>query len=64
MMFVSSSNNILTDGVYSSSYCPDLIDQMKKPRKLMATSKLTAIRIKMTFTAEIVISLTINKNKI
>jgi hypothetical protein len=63
-MLTSSSNKILTEGVYSSSYCPALIDQMKKPRKHMATSKLTAIRMKMTFTEGIVKSILLNKNKI
>jgi len=37
---------------------------MKNPRKLMATSKLTAIRKKMTFTGGMVIKLISNKNKI
>jgi len=61
MIFVSSSNKILTEGVYSSSYCPALIDQMNETRKPMATSKLTAISIKMTFTEGYVISLSANK---
>jgi hypothetical protein len=64
MIFFSSSNKILTEGVYSSSYCPALIDQMNKPRKPMATSKLTAIKIKITFTGGIVKELFHNKNKI
>jgi hypothetical protein len=54
MIFFSSSNKILTEGVYSSSYCPALIDQMNKPR----------IKIKITFTGGIVKELFHNKNKI
>jgi hypothetical protein len=48
LVFTSSSNSILIDGVQSSSICPDLTDHKKATRKLPATSTLTIIKIKKT----------------
>ena len=39
----SSSKSIRIDGVSLSSYCPDRTDQIKAPKKMSATSKLTPI---------------------
>jgi hypothetical protein len=46
--FVVESNSILMEGVSSSSYCPSFTLQRKANKKIPATNRLTAIRIKKT----------------
>jgi len=44
-MFFLSSNNILTEGVYLSSYCPLFTAHKNAIRKIMATKSEKEIRI-------------------
>jgi hypothetical protein len=46
---LSSSNNILTDDPYGSSYCPFLTDQKKASSPTRATIRLKATRTRITF---------------